>query len=713
MTNIKNMKLAKKLKKQREASKRSLSAQYDNTTKCIEFYNGNFMSYQDKIQFRDAQGNKKRALVQFNKVKPNVDAVVGFMAQNRRKAKFVARMTGSTAVAGMYSLYTNSIHDYVRENANADHIETDQDADMMINGYGAVETDISYVTGNSTTDPNGEVIMERLDPKCVGWDAHAKGKNLIDRRWNYYWKDYDLEEALNLFDEQEADDFEAVGADDDMKGMKHYNVNGGRYTAIKEHDTVEWANKNEEMVRVYNHQWFEYETYYRAENPLYNLTNPEAVAVAQAKLEVIADAVEREEINGIEYDDMFDFDPTAETLVFDDKIKAMLLEQFGELIEPVDFKRKVYYTAICSGDEIFKTFKSISQQAFSVQFKTGIYDASRKVWTGMVNSMMEPARYHSKVLTELLFTIASNSKGGVMVETDAVEDISEFNNKWAKTDAVIEVNEGALSGGKIQEKAKPQVPTGLEGMVQLTDQAISDTSGIDPAFLGAREDNNESGILYRRRIRQIISTMARYMDSISMYQKLSARVMADYIKVWAENNKGGLVKIVGEDGSEQYVEIASDKLAAEYDTSIQDAPLTPEEKQETAMVISGYGDKLISVGAINEAKAFYVQSLDFLNIDQNAKQTLIEALQPQETVPIEQFKQLQAQLEQLTGVIGQLDIAKKQAEVKKTEADAEQSQAKAEGERAKSVETLEKAAQTGLENDLVRSDEYTEVQVRI
>lgn len=706
MPNIKTMKLAKKLKKQREVSKRSLSAQYDNTKKCIEFYNGNFMSYKDQIQFRDSSGNKKKAIVQFNKVKPNVDAVVGFMAQNRRKAKFVARTMGSTAISGMFSLYTNSIHDYVRENANADHIETDQDADMMVNGYGAIETDISYVTGNSTTDPNGEVIMERLDPNCVGWDAHAKAKNLIDRRWTYYWKDYALEEALALFDEQKEEDFEVASDAEGIKSEKTFNVNGGRYTAIKTADSVEWANKNEDMVRVYNHQWFEYETYYRAENPIYNLTNPQAVAVAQAKMEVIADSIQREEINGVEYDDMFDFDPTSETLVFDKATKALLEDQFGELITPVDFKRKVYYTAICSGDEVFKKFKSVSQQSFSVQFKTGIYDGSRKVWTGMVNSMMEPARYHSKILTELLFTIASNSKGGVMVESGAVEDVSEFNSKWAKTDAVIEVEEGAISGGKIQEKAKPQVPTGLEGMIQLTDTAISDTSGIDPAFLGARENNNESGILYRRRIRQIISTMARYMDSISMYQKLNARVMADYIKIWAENNRGGLVKIVGEDGAEEYVEISSDKLAAEYDTTIQEAPLTPEEKQETAAVISGYGDKLIAVGAVNEAKAFYVQSLDFLNIDQSSKQKLSEALQPQETVPLQQFQQLQGQLEQLTNAIGQLDMAKKQAEVDKKVAEVAT-------EKAKTAETLEKAAQTGAENDLLRSEEYTEVQVRI
>jgi len=58
----------------------------------------------------------------------------------------------------------------------------------------------------------------------------------------------------------------------------------------------------------------------------------------------------------------------------------------------------------------------------------------------MVNPMMEPQKYKNKALTEMMFTIAANSKGGVMIEEDAVEDIADFESKWAKTDAVIRVN---------------------------------------------------------------------------------------------------------------------------------------------------------------------------------------------------------------------------------------------------------------------------------
>lgn len=706
---LKKTEIAAQWKKHKGLSKRGLSAQYDNTRLCQQFYDGDFMSYRDNIQFVDGEGRRKRAMVQFNKVKPNVDAVVGFMAQNRRQAKYVANVPNNPS-QNLYSKYMNALSGYVRSNANADHLETEQDADMMINGYGAVETDISYIQGNATTDPNGEILMMKLAPMCMGWDPHARQKNLIGARWAYYYEDYDLKEALQLFQGSTDIDFEPVVNDIDSGGYQ-YNPYGGLYDKIKLDDSVEWSNQTEEMVRVYNYQWLAYETFYRAKNPIYTLTNPQAVLIAQAKMQIIAAEVLEERkkytINSADYGDMFDFDPSKEELVFDEKTKAKLVREFGDLIDPVGFKRKCFYTAVISGEHVFTCFKSICQQGFSIKFKTGTYNATAKIWVGMVNSMMEPAKYYNKALTELLFTIASNSKGGVMIERDAVEDVADFSSKWAKTDAVIVMEPGSLASGKVQEKARPAMPTGLETIVSLSDAAISDTAGIDRAFLGSREDKNESGILYRRRIRQIISIMARYVDSITLYQKEHARMLADYIRVWAENNDGSMFRITGEDGKDEFIKVASDKIAPGYDVSIQEASQTPEDKEETAQVLGGYGDKLLAGQDIQTAKLFYAESLQYLNIDSEVRNKLTQALQPQEgQVDPQEFAQLQAMVQELQSAVSQ-------ANVRKMNSDAELNEARALAEKAKTAKTFEEAAQTGLENDLVRTQSYSEVKVSI
>lgn len=685
---------------QRKKSQSGLGAQYENTRKCIEFYNGDTMSYEDRIQFTDGAGRKKRALVQFNDVQAPVDSVVGFMAQNRRKARFIAR-TEATEDQQIFSKYMNELHEYVRSNANADQIETDQDADMMINGYGAIETDISYVAGNATRDPNGEIIKVRLDPMNVGWDASAKARNILDKRWVYYFDDFDLKDALDLFDKSKPEDF-AQAENEDSDGGYQYNPYGGVYDKIKAEDAVEWVSKDDETVRIYNHQFFKFETFYRVKNPLYSVNTPEDALFVQSIMQGIMAEQDFVGPDGMNATDMFVFDPASEILTLNEAQKRRFIEEFGPSIKPLAFKRKCYYTVVYSGKHVFSVFKSISQQGFSVKFKTGVYNAAKKIWIGMVNAMMQPAEYKNKALTELMFTIAANSKGGVIVEEDAVEDITDFERKWAKTDGVIIARPGALAAGKFQEKAKPALNTGLENIIQLSEASLQG-NGVDPAFVGNISEAQQSGILYKRRIRQIISKMARYFDSILLYQKEDARMLADLIRVWVQNNNGQFIRITGEDYADRFIQINEDSLAGEYDVDIQEAPQSPEDKEETAGILGQYADKLAATGNAPAATAFYAESLRYLPIDGDVRNRLVKALQPQQDGNQAIIQQLQAQIEALQSEMQRVQMAKIMSEIALNQARAEKEMIGAGKVQAETVRELEEARQTSFENDLLRT----------
>lgn len=682
------MDVARNFKKQREISKRGLSQQYENTESCWSFYNADQMTYSDRIQFEDTWGRKRRAIVNFNKVQQNVDSVVGFMAQNRRQAKFMAHVPRDQG-QDLYSKNMNALYDYHRENTNADQIETEQDLDMMVDGYGAIDTDLSYVVGQASLMPNGDILKKKLDPSCVYWDPSAKGKNLLDARWCGYWEDFELGDALKLFQGSVEKDFEEVSAEEPSNTGYIFNPYGGIYDKIKLMNTVEWTSKEAEMVRVYNHQWMEYETFYKAENPLYTAEDPMDAMFIKLKLDAVKAQIKLPGDTTTE--DMFEFNPTDELLVFDEATKRKL----GDLVSAVPFKRKVFYTAVMSGDHVFTWFKSVSQQGFSIKFKTGTWNRNRKMWMGMVNPMMEPQKYYNKALTELMFTIAANSKGGVMIEEDAVEDIADFETKWAKTDAVIKVASGALSAGKIQEKTKGALPTGLEGIIQLSDANIQ-ANGVDPAFLG-ESTNDESGILYKRRIRQVIAKMARYFDSITLYQKEDARMHGDLIPVWVQNNQGEWIRITGPDGAEEFVQIMEDMLAPEYDVSIQEASQSSDEKQETALLLSGFGDKLMLAGDVNSGKAFLAESLPFLRLDGDVRSRLTEILQPKDQIDPAQFQMLQMENAELKKIIESGQVQKTESETMKN--------------KATTVKTLEEAKRTAIEADMAM--DASEVSVNI
>lgn len=655
-------KIATRFERDLKAAKSGLGKQYDNTKKCIEFYSGDIMNYEDQIQYAVRGGKKKRAMIRFNKVMPYVDAVSGFMQQNRRMVKFVARNVGNEKQED-YSTRANATFGFVRDNAQAEHTESEQTTDMLVNGYGAVETDMSYIAGNASSTPNGDILITRVDPQTLFWDFKAKRKNLSDARYVGYWQDYTIDDALSLFTNSKDGDFES--ADEMDTENYYYNPYGGRYDKTTLDTAVEWGDKEQKIVRVYNYQWWEFESYYQADNPLFEVNDPQLVQLAAMQMKQLADANPS--------DDMYAFDPMAKRLTFDSKIKGELVKFFGDRIKPVEFKRKRYYTSVISGKKVFTAFSSICQQDFSIQFKTGTYDASRKIYYGMVNNMMEPQLYYNKALTELMFTISANSKGGAIVERSAVKDVQNFEEKYASTTGVIVVEDGAVSGGKIMPKGQNIPTTGLDNIIMLTDQSIADASGVDKSFLGSKESAQETGILFKRRIRQVISTMAKYFDSDTLYQKKNARLSLDYMRIWSENNEGAEFEIQAQDGQYQSMTLDSDLFMAEYGIVLNESSLTQEDKQETAEILSTIGDKMVASGAMDKGQAIYMTALKYLPIDGADRQELSKIMQQQAPqIDPAEYEQLKQNFELLSSEVNRADVQKKNSESLLNEARAQE-----------------------------------------
>lgn len=705
---LKDAQLVSNFKKHMRSSQRGLSKQFQNTRTCQSFYAGDMMEYRDQVQFVSQTGQKKRAMVQFNKVKPYVNAVKGFMAQNRRKCRYEAMIRGQR-IQELYTQYANALSDFCREKMHADQVETQQDGDMLIGGYGAVETALTYGQGHSTTDPNGEIIMGPLDPLAVGWDPFAKQTNLLDARWVYYERDYALDDALDLFSDSEEQDFdEAVDQDHDDDGGYTWYARGGRYNKIKE-GNVDWSDERANMVKVYFYQWIEYETYYRADNPVNSLKNPLAQKLAQMQLDALA-----QEFNEGEDDDQFQFNPRDEILSLDDEMKTRLEKHFGEFVECFPFKRKVFYTAVLSKNHIFTKYRSICQSGFSVKFKTGDYDSKNKIWTGMVNSMKEPVMYYNKALTELMFTIGVNTKGGWFVEKDAVEDVSEFEQKVAKTDSVVIVENGAITNNRIKAKREGYAPTGYENILTLTDKSIVDANGIDKAFLGSSENKQETGILFKRRIKQVVSALACFFDSISLYQIEEARLLLDYLRVYAENNAGGLFHIIGPDGRRQFLQISADKLAPDYDVTPGEAPETQEEKLENATIITGVAEKILQINP-RGAMMLYSIALKYMPLDGADLQQILKVLVPQApNIDPGYVQKLEQQVKALTSEASQLQMQKLLAEIGKTHAQTIDIGAQTKTRGAVETKTEQEGLRTAIEAHMLLTEPMdTSPQVKV
>jgi hypothetical protein len=695
--------ILKQFKKHCKISKSALGRQYKHFDECQAFYSGDYMAYRDDYRFGRGVTSRIKE-VQFNRVKPYVNSIVGFMAQQRRKPDYQA-VIQENDVQVAYSEYINGYSDYIRENANADQMETAQDKDMLIGGVGVTDTAITLKDGNPSRDPNGEIIIERVNPKEVGWDPNAVHPNLLDSRWAYRVKDYDLDDAIDLFDANE-EDFEFVNQDDYDDADYQFNPYGG----IQDKIGFEYSDANREMIRVYFYQWCETESYYRIENPIFAIDNIESareLAFALSQVEQDKD------------DELFMFKPDAETLTITKENRTQvkeIFEMFGIPFKPVNEKRKVFYSAVISGDKCFSAYKSVSQQGFSLKFKTGDRDETSKIWTGIVASLRDPQRYYNKSLTELMLIIASNSRGGIIHEAGAIDDIQSFERNWARHNARVEVAEGALSGGKIQPKATPQQPTGYENILGLSSDALSQVTGIDESFFGAIGSGNETAMLQRQRIKQASTILVVYMDSILLYTKEQARLMMSFIRLLAESMGGSLFRTQDDDGNTIFERISTDFIVDEYDIRIGEAPDTPTQQEYYTQTLIQMGQSMQAIGDPKYTQ-MYAAAIAQMPFGEREKNKIINILSGEQQYSEQQLQQilapLQQQLEAMQSNQAQLQMASVQANIEKTAAETADKLAEVRKKEAQTEEIVEIIEQKSLENDLMALKGPEDVNVTI
>lgn len=691
-------KLLKQWKKHKSISEGALDDQHTEARNDHAFHAGDKMAYTATVTDKS-----RRSMVVFNKVKPYIDAVTGFMVQLRRKPEYLARMMDEIQQEE-FSKYLNSLSDYARDNANMDHLESRQDREMLITGYGAIDTNILY-----ETNPDGEIKSENIEPDDIFWDPQAREPNILDARWLFRRKKFERKEAVKRFKGSEPEDFEGYKGDETSFS---YNPSGGLYDKI----ALGIGEREEDLVEVWYYQYWELQTYYRAKNPLFDLEDPLIVNQLGQLMELMRSRRE-DEANPETVEDYFEFDPFAEYLVMTPKIRADMEAAFKRFDIDVDYQshqKRVYYTAIITGENVLSKFRSPDQQGFTIKFKTGDFDHENNRWFGMVAALKAPARYANKSLTEMLYVIASNSKGGVIYEEGAVEDPARFEQQYATTKAAVKVNTGAVSGNQIMPKAVAALPNGYENIYAISNESMGEVTGINQEFLGnSNNQHKPSAILERQRINQVVSTLGCYFDSITLYQKEHARLMITFIRTLAENSEGRLIKIIGEDGAARFDVIAQERLAEEYDVSIGEAPTTPTQKQEATDMMIQLADKLALLG-----QNIYEVVVPYLPIKQIDKQRLMEILAPKEPTPEEIEQQQAVQQIAMEGQLAQIakdkgDALVKETQAAKNRAEIPKTEAETDNTRANTMKSLAEGEQTSIENQLIKIQPLSALNINI
>lgn len=486
------------------------------------------------IAYMEEQG---RQAVTFNHIAPTVDVVVGAETAERQEVRYLPVGIEDTGMSDALS----KIGKYFRDKADVGTEESDAFRDAVICGMGWTETSMDY-----ESDPEGRLVIDRRDPLRMVFDPSASKMSLSDRKWQMYEDWVDKDDLKALWPDKAdliAPSGESLWADEDTS--EHDASKAWMY----EKDATGYDKRTGQFRRL-QYQWKE-------RKPVYRVGDPSSGRV-------------------LEFSEA--------------KFQKLKIELDARGIKYLKVNKWVYYRAWIVGDTVMEQGE-LECGAFTFNAITGRRDRNEHKWYGIVRAMKDPQRWANKWLSQMLYILNTNAKGGIMAEKGAFLNSRKAEDDWAKADSIIWMKDGAISGNKVEPKPQGAYPQGFQQLMMFAVDAIRDVSGINKEILGLT-DRKQPGILEDTRKKSAMTILAPIFDSLRLYRKISGRLMMKFIRLYMAD--GRLVRIAGDEA--QYVPLTKDKIAEKYDVVVDEVPMSQNQKERVFNTLAQIVPQLVQAG---------------------------------------------------------------------------------------------------------------------
>ena len=563
----------------------------------------------------------KRPVVTFNRIGPIVDACCGSEIMNRQSVVFKPREPNDTGLADLYT----SAGMFVRDEGGFEDLETEAFRDCAICGMGWTQTRMEY-----EEEPDGQIVLERIDPLEMGWDARARAHNLSDAKYIWRRQRFTLDDIRERWPGK-AEDLVRIERDFSAEIAQHRSDPGDDYSSPS--SSTE-AYDEKARYEVIEYEWCELQ-------PVFLVMDGVTGEVAEFepdRFEVLADRAKRLQIP----------------------------------IDAVQQRRKRWFRVVVSGATILED-ESPLPAGYSFRCITGKRDRNKGYWYGIVRAMIDPQRWANKFFAKIQHNIATQGSG-VMIERGSVPNQHAFEESWAKPDAPTWFNDGALAKSKVQPKFPGMLPPGLSDMMAFAISSIRDTSGVNLELLGMA-NRQQAGILEQERKKAGITVLAGMFDSLRRYRKASGRLLLEYIHRFFPPRK--LLRIAGDTG-ERYIEFTKAPGNVRFDVVVDDVPSSASMKERVWGIMTEMLPVLVNQPIPPEV---WAEAIRFSPLPASLADKVAAALtKPPQPDPAA------AERQKLENEELRVDIEKTKAEVEETLTDALLNRAKAIEAGAKSVE---------------------------
>jgi len=594
-----------------------------------------------KPEDKSALEDQKRPVITFNRALSIIKAVAGIEINGRHDTVYLPKGT-SPGVVKANELLT-SASQWMAETSDAEDEQSEAFQDSVICGMGWTEPRISY-----DEEPDGMYAEGKVDPLEMYWDRSARSKNLQDARRLFRVRKMTLDEARDF----------ALGLgmtevfDDDLDASWAVGADTGEAKPVEEkrhRDENVSAFDDKAEVHIVHAQWIERKAFYRVGDRVTG-------RVLELDEDRFAEYKELAAAHGLEYN---------------------FVRQ----------TRKVYKQAFLGKTILGDVMECPGKDRFTFQCITGERDRNKGTWFGLIRLMRDPQMWANKWLSQTLHILNTTAKGGIIAEKDAFEDVREAQDTYAQPDAITWVKSGAVSNGKIMQKPGVGMPTAYVNLLEFAIASIRDVTGINLELLGMR-DANQPGILEHQRKQAAMTILATMFDSLRRYRKNVGRVRLHYIQRYLSD--GRLIRITQQDDKGQavmmLVPLLRDQTVGDYEVIIDDAPTSPNQKQETWQFLM----QLMPVFKGMMTPEAAVAMLEYSPLPSKLVETFRKLVMEGKNPPPEA---IEAQ---------QIGKAAQIAKIERDRAAASKDLATADGARAEAMLDLANAAAAGAQADLDR-----------
>ncbi len=497
-----------------------------------------------------------------NRIGPMVNAVAGAEIIDRQQVQYIPRTTGDSGVNELLTMGA----EWIREQCLADQEESDAFRDVLICGLGYTDTSMNY-----DDEPEGKIVIDRLDPLEVIPDAAARKPNLRDARRFRRRKKISREDFEREYPGKTPEDGPTA-----RSSGSNWKKPQDRFAIDGDQDDV-----SDDELHLTEWQWWEFK-------PVTVIKHP-----ATGQLVDLTDEEWKE---------------------------AQALGATADMT--VKQRRKVFYRAVCCGGNVLR-YEELADGEFTIKALTGERNRNKGTWYGIVEAMKDPQKFANLFFSMLHHIIRTNAKGGVMAETDAFVDPKKAQESWARSDAITWMKPGGI--GKIKPKDAPQIPVQMTQLLQFAVEGIKDASGINEELLGL-VGRDQPGVLEHQRKQAAYAILAGYYDSLRFYRKEQGGLLLKYMQKYLAPN-GYLVRIAGEDGNPRYLPLVQHPDTIKFDVIVDDAPAGPNQKERVWALISNMQAMLAEAGP--EVWAELIDYSPFPDkVNRALKETFKRAAQP-------------------------------------------------------------------------------------